>query len=906
MTSGDEGRAMPPAGPQEEGQAPPAQNEQPNLFKPISLENRITGSHRRQHRRVQGQPMPGSSYGFYNEVQAEGPVSDQRVEDGFSHLPPQGDAFSPYAQTPGSTGFYPPVSGAGQPYATGSFAAPQREPGQSTARFAPGENTPPIRSTGMLPPVSQPDGLYPVDNLFLIGNAGQPYTADVYPPVSRPENTHPAEESFFTGHAGQPYAAGSIPPAVPQGAPHRAEETYTPERAGQPYATGSFALPEREPGHDTARFTPGENTAPLYGTGVYPPVSPPEETYPAGKPFLAESAAQPYSAGGVSPSVPQSVPHEAKKRHPPEYAGQLYATGSFTMPEREPEHGTEHFAPPESAGQYNTDLYPPVSQPEEAYPAESTFPVESAFPAESVEQYTQGAYTAPAQKTQPEADDSGADDPWVALGWKVPTSRQDETPPGRSLADRLPVREESYYPFPDTHVTMEDSISEAAAAGHPAPAGRSYANLGGVTAPFTPVGENGMGGVTGAFDAPQTQPYLTAAPFYTAQTDRHAPQDTLPFSASRRSAPYDAAPPAPPMPPLPPEERQGPPEMPPREEQPHTLGSWMRYSWRMALLIACALAIGLAGIEVAKMVGSLMTNEKQVAKTREEYFALAGVGTDAPISGVELLPAGQTYAPTATPQVARTPTPAPRIDQNDPLIGVLDGGSTADTQAETPAVTTAARSKLTQYPENPLLNIRDAFTKLRQQNGDVVGLLTIDGVLEETIVQRNNTYYLTHNAKGMYGAGGAIFVDESITLKKPPENLLLRGQVTVEGKLFAPLLQYGQSGTTFIAQHGIIRCDTIYEEALYVVFAVIHADSNTASGEYFNYGGYTTFQNDSQMLNFVQNARAHSICNIDVDVQASDRLLTLACIPKDGETASWVLLCRKLRGGETAGYIQKQ
>ena len=158
----------------------------------------------------------------------------------------------------------------------------------------------------------------------------------------------------------------------------------------------------------------------------------------------------------------------------------------------------------------------------------------------------------------------------------------------------------------------------------------------------------------------------------------------------------------------------------------------------------------------------------------------------------------------------------------------------------------------------------------------------------------------------MYGAGGAIFVDESITLKKPPENLLLRGQVTVGGQAVCAAAAIRASRALRLSPStGIIRCDTIYEEALYVVFAVIHADSNTASGEYFNYGGYTTFQNDSQMLNFVQNARAHSICNIDVDVQASDRLLTLACIPKDGETASWVLLCRKLRGGETAGLHTK-
>ena len=266
MTSGDEGRAMPPAGPQEEGQAPPAQNEQPNLFKPISLENRITGSHRRQHRRVQGQPMPGSSYGFYNEVQAEGPVSDQRVEDGFSHLPPQGDAFSPYAQTPGNTGFYPPVSGVGQPYATGSFAAPQREPGQSTARFAAGGEHPAYTQHGYAPARFPAGWTIPGGQSVFNRERRAALYDGRYTRPFRGRKTHTQRRNRFSpGMPGSP-----MPQAVFRPPCRRARRTGRRKRTrrsarGQPYATGSFALPEREPGHDTGTlYAGGEHRAAVW------------------------------------------------------------------------------------------------------------------------------------------------------------------------------------------------------------------------------------------------------------------------------------------------------------------------------------------------------------------------------------------------------------------------------------------------------------------------------------------------------------------------------------------------------------------------------------------------------------------------------------------------------------------
>ena len=92
----------------------------------------------------------------------------------------------------------------------------------------------------------------------------------------------------------------------------------------------------------------------------------------------------------------------------------------------------------------------------------------------------------------------------------------------------------------------------------------------------------------------------------------------------------------------------------------------------------------------------------------------------------------------------------------------------------------------------------ESLLPLIDENSDVVGQLTIPGVLEEVVVQRNNTYYLTHNYRGSSSDAGAVFVDESCSLRSPPENLLLRGQGTIEGKVFAPLWQYATAGRDFV------------------------------------------------------------------------------------------------------------
>ncbi|NLV58546.1 MAG: hypothetical protein GXY67_07220 [Clostridiales bacterium] len=302
------------------------------------------------------------------------------------------------------------------------------------------------------------------------------------------------------------------------------------------------------------------------------------------------------------------------------------------------------------------------------------------------------------------------------------------------------------------------------------------------------------------------------------------------------------------------------------------------------LLVFCLLQVG-------RMVLSMLQNDREMKAVRENYYAQAGVELARDAARVELLPYGVTFAPTATPQPMDT---ALAVFQGNP-----EGLSAVENAPEHPALTPSRRTKATEYPDNPLRNIREAFLGLRAENPDIVGRLTIDGLVDETVVMRNNTYYLTHNANGSFSETGAVFVDEACSLKNPPENLLLRGQGTVTGKLLEPLWNYRSQNVDFVRQHAFLRMETLYEAGEYVLFAVIVTDSGAGSSGSFNYAGYPSFPSDEEMDSYVSAAKALSLYEIPVEVQSTDRLLTLSTVgdPR-GETL--VLMARKLRQGETA------
>lgn len=431
-------------------------------------------------------------------------------------------------------------------------------------------------------------------------------------------------------------------------------------------------------------------------------------------------------------------------------------------------------------------------------------------------------------------------------------------------------------------------------------------------------------------DYPRDRPYSdSTAPYPPSQaTGPYPPADAYPDGGYEEAAgPYPDEPvyddpaeffPEPPSggdetEPFPPSDPQ--PEPPPYPEAgdsntPPPERPWKRRfavePWRMAVILGCVAGLLFCGLEIYKIAGNVMESETELSSYRELYLKENNVELSRRAQAVALRPAGETYPPRVTQAPVQTPTPTPRIEQNDPLIAAMsDGGLSAEQTVAPYGPTPEARSCLERYPLNPLLVERDDITTLQEQNEDIVGRLVIDGILNEIVVQRNNTYYLNHNAMGLTSNYSAVFADENLSLRTPPENILLYGRTSYEGKAFSQLKNYISQGVSFAQRYAFLSFNHLYEEARYVIVAIVQADSSPASQNYFNYR-QLTFANDSQMLSFVAEAKGRSVYQFNVAVAATDRLLTLVTLSDGTDTENLIILCRMLRDGERDGVVQTQ
>lgn len=321
---------------------------------------------------------------------------------------------------------------------------------------------------------------------------------------------------------------------------------------------------------------------------------------------------------------------------------------------------------------------------------------------------------------------------------------------------------------------------------------------------------------------------------------------------------------------------------PPKEKPPKPPILW----GRVAAVAAVAVMLLFCLIAGGKILMSLSANEREMAQVRQAYQEQQGQALEQAGVKVDLLPAGETFTPTSTPQVFA----APKAE-------AVQNGNGGETSADTVEEETT-RTRLRRYPDNPLCNVLDSMKEISTEYPDVLARLYIPGVLDEYVVQRNNTYYLTHNYRGSLSDGGAVFLDKDCFISTPPENLLLRGEGNVAGVSFAPLWQYESGGIGFAAGACFAQLTTLYEDARYVLFSVIVADSDPAKPGYFDYASHDTFDTDAQMMEYVQSAADRSLYGFSVSVEPSDRLMTLATVSSRGNGKCLVLLFRMVREGE--------
>ena len=243
-----------------------------------------------------------------------------------------------------------------------------------------------------------------------------------------------------------------------------------------------------------------------------------------------------------------------------------------------------------------------------------------------------------------------------------------------------------------------------------------------------------------------------------------------------------------------------------------------------------------------------------------------------------------------TPEIAET-TPSP--------VPIATPGPTIPA-SPAPTQTPAARLPSASYPDNPKLQISSRFKALQKESKYIVGWLTVNHLLDEPVVQKDNEYFLTRDAKGKENVNGALFLDAAVSLKTRPYTLVVYGHNMKSGAMFGNLRNFENSG--YYHNNPFISFDTMYETGRYVVFAVgnVSTEAGVKNGVDFLALLSSNVQQRQTALNALVKA---SVFTNAVDVRPQDQLLLLVtCVDKDDERR--VVAARRIRDGEDENELK--
>ena len=318
-------------------------------------------------------------------------------------------------------------------------------------------------------------------------------------------------------------------------------------------------------------------------------------------------------------------------------------------------------------------------------------------------------------------------------------------------------------------------------------------------------------------------------------------------------------------------------------------GGSRRYSFRPSkkrrrlrlALIAVFAAVGIySAVQLTLYAKDWLSSQQTADDLRNLYYSSSE--TQAATAGPTAPPARET----------ETPKPPEASELRAPV------------QAPTPAPkeTAAPRLQAVQYPNNPKAQPSLRFQTLWIECRDAVGWLKVRGMIDEVVVQRDNTFYLDHDAKGKSNSNGALFLDSSIRLKTRPYALLIYGHNMKSGAMFGNLRNY--ENVSFYHSNPFITFDTLYEDGRYVVFAAGTVSLTQGSPNYVSFPAFTS-ANARERKDAINALAANSAFTCSVDVQAEDQLLLLVtCVDKDDERR--LVAARRLREGESEEQLKPQ
>ena len=314
------------------------------------------------------------------------------------------------------------------------------------------------------------------------------------------------------------------------------------------------------------------------------------------------------------------------------------------------------------------------------------------------------------------------------------------------------------------------------------------------------------------------------------------------------------------------------------------------YKRRWLILILAALAVAAFGIvKLYRYYSDMAASRRTDEEIRQIYYAEAAdtetpvPTTEAPVTAVpdptEGVDYSETSAPAETPMVTEEPTATPMLTP-EPV----------------------ARLPVTGYPGNPDLQISNRFKHLRKESKYIVGWLTIDRLIDEAVVQRDNVYYLNHDIYGKENVNGALFMDIAVNLNKQPFAYLVYGHNMKTGEKFGSLRNY--ENISFYHSNPYISFETMYESGKYVIFSVGNVSTVNTDSNYLDFYALVSAEIPAREK-AIEALKQASVYTCNIEVKPEDQILLLiTCVERDEERR--IVAARRVQGTDSEQDLLRQ
>lgn len=195
------------------------------------------------------------------------------------------------------------------------------------------------------------------------------------------------------------------------------------------------------------------------------------------------------------------------------------------------------------------------------------------------------------------------------------------------------------------------------------------------------------------------------------------------------------------------------------------------------------------------------------------------------------------------------------------------------------------------------------FADWYKANKEVKGQLIVPNTKVNYPVPQtnNNNYYLDKTITKQHNAWGVPYMDYRVTIS--PEytstNIVVYGHSDdKKGLQLSGVKNYRD--INFYKQNPVIEFNTVYENAKWKVIGIIMEDVSGKTPGWFQYHNFIDSKSDADFNNFIANVKLRSFINTTVDVDPSDKLLTIStCRTTTDPDNRLALVARKVRPGES-------